>query len=230
MSLILYNITLFLYELTLWLASPWNVKAKKWISGRKNLIFKIENDFIEHGTKKNTRIWVHCASLGEFEQARPVIELIKKDIPTAEIILTFYSPSGFEIRKNYALAEFVYYLPIDTSYNAGKFISILKPDIAIFVKYEFWYHYLNTLKNKKIHVFLISAIFTQDQIFFRWYGGLFKKMLETFTHIFVQNESSLKILTSHGYTNVTVSGDTRFDRVRILCGEKFQEEEKLKST
>jgi 3-deoxy-D-manno-octulosonic-acid transferase len=156
---------------------------------------------------------MHCASLGEFEQGRPVIEAIKKLKPDYRIILTFFSPSGYEIRKNYSLADHVCYLPPDTPVNARKFISAINPACAIFVKYEFWHNYSTVLEKNGIPVYLISGIFRGNQHFFKWYGTFFRKILLRFSHIFVQDEGSLELLKGIGIENVTVAGDTRFDRV-----------------
>ncbi|MES2795485.1 MAG: glycosyltransferase N-terminal domain-containing protein [Bacteroidota bacterium] len=161
-------------------------------------------------------IWMHCASLGEFEQGRPIIEMIKKQFPEKRILLTFFSPSGFEIRKNYPLADCVSYLPFDSQKNAERFLEIVKPRLAIFVKYEIWYHFINQLKINQIPLYLVSANFRENQIFFQWYGNFFKKILFNFNHIFVQNSQSQKLLESIDYQNVTIAGDTRFDRVKSL--------------
>ncbi len=159
-------------------------------------------------------VWIHCASLGEFEQGRPIIEVLKKDYPKFKILLTFFSPSGFEVRKNYELADYVFYLPSDSPKNANQFLKIVNPDIAIFVKYEFWYYYLKTLKKRGIPTFLVSGIFREQQIFFKKPLNLLHlKMLACFEHFFVQNELSKELLTKHGYNNSTVCGDTRIDRV-----------------
>jgi len=158
------------------------------------------------------RIWFHCASLGEFEQARPVIEALKKQNNQTRIILTFFSPSGYEIRKNYEFADAVLYLPLDTRANANHFLELMKPDLAVFVKYEFWYHYLAELKERKTPTLLFSAIFRKEQVFFKWYGGLFRKMLGMFNTILVQNEMSASLLKEISIQSQVVS-DTRFDRV-----------------
>jgi len=158
-------------------------------------------------------IWFHCASLGEFEQGRPIIEKCKNEYPNHKILVTFFSPSGFEIRKNYALADVVCYLPLDTKKNAQKFIALIHPEIAIFVKYEFWPNVLRELKRKEIKTLLVSGIFRKEQSFFKWYGGWMRKSLHTFTHFFVQNDTSKKLLNNVGFTNASICGDTRFDRV-----------------
>ncbi|MFN8256637.1 MAG: glycosyltransferase N-terminal domain-containing protein [Bacteroidales bacterium] len=180
-----------------------------WIDGRKNLFKSIESQL----KPNEKRILIHAASLGEFEQGRPVIEEIKRVAPEYKIVLTFFSPSGFEIRKNYEFADYVFYLPLDTWKNANKFIGLIQPETAIFVKYEFWNNILTALKSKKIPTYLISAIFRKNQLFFKWYGGWFRKMLDYFEWFFVQNNESVELLKSTGFENVTLSGDTRFDRV-----------------
>ncbi len=166
----------------------------------------------------DTNIWIHCASLGEFEQGRPLIEAIKQMRPEYKIILTFFSPSGYEIRKNYGNADYVCYLPADTPGNARKFIDLTNPAAVIFVKYEFWNNYTLLVNNKGIPLYLISGIFRNNQHFFKWYGGFFRRMLYRFSHIFVQDSSSADLLRGIGIVNVTVAGDTRFDRVIQIAG------------
>lgn len=208
--MLLYRIATGLYFAAIRLAAlSGNAKAKLWVSGRKNVFADIEKKARElHGC-----YWFHCASLGEFEQGRPVIEAIKKERPTAKIVLTFFSPSGYEVRKNYAGVDAVFYLPADTATNNKKFINLLKPRAAVFVKYEFWYGYLNELKNQEIPSYLVSGIFRPGQHFFKWYGIGGKKALNCFSHLFVQNDESKNLLAGIGITNVSVCGDTRFDRV-----------------
>lgn len=157
--------------------------------------------------------WFHCASTGEFEQGRPLIEAYHKRWPDHKILLTFFSPSGFELRKNYAGADCVYYLPIDTASNASQFIGLIKPRLAIFVKYEFWYHFLKELQQQQIPALLISATFRKEQLFFKWYGSPWRNVLHRFQHLFLQDTGSLQLLHSIGVQHATVSGDTRFDRV-----------------
>lgn len=158
-------------------------------------------------------IWFHASSLGEFEQGRPMIEKVKAEHPEYKVLLTFFSPSGYEVRKNYSGADVICYLPFDTPYRVKKFMNLANPAIAIFIKYEFWGNYLNELKQRGIPVYIISAIFRPDQLFFQWYGKPYRKMLHCFNHLFVQDERSKALLTEYGITNVTVTGDTRFDRV-----------------
>lgn len=194
------------------IASLWNVKARLWVRGRRNWKTRINGDNKITGGKI---VWMHCASLGEFEQGRPLLEKIKQRHPEYTIVLTFFSPSGYEIRKNYNSADAVYYLPMDGKQNAKYLINAFNPSLVIWIKYEFWFYYLTELKRKKIPVLLVSGIFREGQPFFKWYGGIWKKMLGSFYKIFVQNEDSLKILKKYGLGDdkVTVSGDTRFDRV-----------------
>ena len=159
-------------------------------------------------------IWFHASSLGEFEQGRPLIEKIKAEHPEYKILLTFFSPSGYEVRKNYGGADVVCYLPFDTPYRVKKFLDLSKPVMAIFIKYEFWDNYLSELKRRNIPVYIVSAIFRKEQLFFKWYGGMYRKVLSYFTHIFVQDDASRELLLKYGVTNVSVFGDTRFDRVQ----------------
>jgi 3-deoxy-D-manno-octulosonic-acid transferase len=201
--LLLYNIGVQLYFITIYIASFFNKKAKFWIIGRK------KQSFIRYSDS----IWFHFASLGEFEQGRPVLEEIKTRYPNYKIVITFFSPSGYEVRKNTPLADAVYYLPLDTASNAKKFIDTINPKIAIFTKYEYWYHFFNETNKRQIPLYIISGIFRPGQIFFKWYGGLNRKILSFVNHFFVQHEQSKELLKSIGISNVTISGDTRFDRV-----------------
>ena len=207
---LLYNFSIFLFQMSIKGASVFgNQKAGKWLDGRKNIFSHIQNS-LKPGEE---RVWFHCASLGEFEQGRPVMEKFKMQNSKCKIVLTFFSPSGYEVRKNYGGADCIFYLPMDTSFNAEKFISLINPSKVFFVKYEFWFHYLRTLSAKKIPVYLVSAIFRPQQIFFKWYGGFFRSMLKLFTHIFLQDNGSADLLSSIGITSHTVAGDTRVDRV-----------------
>lgn len=194
------------------IASLFNSKARYWIKGRKGLLQKLKRDINEN----ENIAWFHCASLGEFEQGRPVIEKFKEQYPDYKILLTFYSPSGFEIRKDYNKADYIYYLPIDTPQNAKAFIKIVKPQIVFFIKYEFWYYFLKEINKHNIPLYLVSGIFRKDQHFFKKYAKRARKMLSFFTHFFVQNEQSKELLHSVGFENVTISGDTRFDRVYAI--------------
>jgi len=186
-----------------------------WISGRKDLFDQLRQK-IDPGDKP---IWFHCSSLGEFEQGRPVIEKIRKTLPGKKILLTFYSPSGYEIRKNYQEVDYVFYLPLDTGKNARRFLEIVNPEYVFFVKYEFWYHFLNHLKKQTIKTYLVSGIFRSGQLFFRKRGWWFRKMLECFNHFFVQDPESERLLHTIGIDRVTVTGDTRFDRVYAITSE-----------
>jgi len=205
----IYNLGVRIYQLLIAVFSTFNSKAKFFRNGRKDW----ESRLRESIRKDERVIWFHCASLGEFEQGRPVIEAFRVKYPDVKILLTFFSPSGYEIRKNYSGADYIFYLPLDTYWNAIKFIEIANPIATIFVKYEFWYHYLNQLKKRKIPTYIISAIFRDDQVFFKTYGGWYRKFLHNFEHLFVQNEKSRELLASIGINNVTVAGDTRYDRV-----------------
>lgn len=206
---LLYNSTIQLYRLAIGIASIWDPKAKEWLQGRKNQFINIENSL----AADEYRVWFHCASAGEFEQGRPVIEAYRRKWPHHKIVLTFFSPSGYELRKNYSGADYIFYLPLDTKSNAQQLIALIQPRLAIFVKYEFWYYHLKELKKLKIPVVLISGIFRSNQVFFKWYGKPLQASLRCFQQFFVQDESSLQLLKQNGFTNAVVSGDTRFDRV-----------------
>jgi 3-deoxy-D-manno-octulosonic-acid transferase len=205
----LYNIGIFLYGLMVRLVSPFNQKAKLFIDGRKKTFAELEAKI----DKSQKYIWFHFASLGEFEQGRPVLEKIKSLHPEKRIIVTFFSPSGYEIRKNYALADGVFYLPLDTRSNALRFIEAINPELAVFTKYEFWHHYYQVLNARRTPLFLISGIFRPEQVFFKSYGGFYRNILKNVTHFFVQNEESLGLLKKIGISAVSIAGDTRFDRV-----------------
>lgn len=209
--LFLYNTGIYLYTLLIRIASLKNKKAAAWVNGRKGLIPLIESSL----DKNKNYTWFHFASLGEFEQGRPVLERLKSENPELPVVITFFSPSGYEIRKNYALADHVFYLPTDTSTNAREFIRILKPDRAIFTKYEYWYHYFDELHKHNIPLYIISGIFRKEHLFFKWYGSLHRKMLSKVSHFFVQDQNSSDLLNTIGFKNVTVNGDTRFDRVEF---------------
>lgn len=227
----LYNLSILIFTMLANIASLFSDKAKLWVNGRKGWKQKI-SEKISPGDRT---FWIHCASLGEFEQGRPVIEAIRKERPDLKVVLTFFSPSGFEIRRNYSEADCVAYLPADTPSNASDFISMINPQFAVFVKYEFWHNYISCLHGKNIPVYLISAIFRPDQHFFRWYGSFFRKMLEKFRIIFVQDERSAALLKEAGMKNIILAGDTRFDRVVRIAAtardipviEKFRSGEKV---
>jgi 3-deoxy-D-manno-octulosonic-acid transferase len=201
--LLLYNLGIRFYYLIALIASGFNAKAKAWVAGQRKQNF----------STFQKSIWFHFASLGEFEQGRPVVEAVKAQFPGYPVVITFFSPSGYEIRKNTPLADAVYYLPLDTPANAQNFIKTVDPVAAIFTKYEYWYHYYNQLHQQQVPLYVISAIFRPKQIFYKWYGALHRQMLTKVTQLFVQDEDSKQLLSTIGITNVLVSGDTRFDRV-----------------
>lgn len=217
--MIIYTILIKLAASLYVLISWFNPKAKAFVTGRRHLFLRLTQSF-----KSNTHpvIWVHCASLGEFEQGRPVIERLKKEYPHYKILLSFFSPSGYEAKKNYASADWVTYLPWDTKANAKQFIDITKPSLALFVKYEFWHNYSVQLKEKKIPLLSISCIFREDQIYFKSYGSFFRNTLKNFNHYFVQNPESQKLLESIGINKITITGDTRFDRVYQIIQQADQ--------
>lgn len=226
-----YNLGLSLYVFAIALVSPWHRKAKLWREGRNHLLRRMA-DAIEPSDRI---VWVHVASLGEFEQGRPIIEKIRAEHPEYKILLTFFSPSGYEIRKDYPGADYIFYLPNDTPRNARRFLDVAHPEIAIFVKYEFWINLLTGLRRRGIRTYIVSAIFRRNSIFFRQWGGLWRQALETFDTLFVQNEESRRLLGRLGFDNVVVAGDTRFDRVaqiaasarRVELVERFRGAERL---
>jgi len=205
----IYDIGIRLYQLAAWIISPWNGKARLWIRGRKGWKAGLKQAF----SPDDRVVWFHCASLGEFEQGRPIIEALRKRCTGTNILLTFFSPSGYEKRKDYEGADHVMYLPLDTARNARWLVSSLNLEMAIFIKYEFWFHCLFRLRQKGVPVYLASGIFRPGQLFFKWYGGWYRRFLECFNHIFVQHADSAELLGKYGFLNVTVAGDTRFDRV-----------------
>ncbi len=216
MKVIAYNIFLLLFRAGIYATSLFNAKAKKWVQGRKNIFSRISSAIA--GNEKI--IWMHCASLGEFEQGRPLLETIKQEWPGYKILLTFFSPSGYEVQKEYKGADWVFYLPLDGPANARNFLEIVNPSLVIFVKYEFWYYYLKKIKYRNIPLLLVSALFRKNMIFFKWYGGLQRKMLSRFDHLFVQDEESKKIIDELGLgVTCTVAGDTRFDRVAAIASQ-----------
>lgn len=209
----IYNLVIYIYLFGVKLAALFSSKPDKMVKGHRE-VFDILRDKIDRNARY---IWFHAASLGEFEQGRPLIERIRKEHPEYRILQTFFSPSGYEVRKNYQGADIVCYLPFDTPRNVRRFIEMVNPCMVFFIKYEFWQNYLNTLYKKGIPVYSVSSIFRPNQIFFRWYGKDYRKVLKTFSHLFVQNEVSEKLLASIGVTDVTIVGDTRFDRVLDIC-------------
>jgi 3-deoxy-D-manno-octulosonic-acid transferase len=214
---LLYDIGIRLYYAIAWLISPWNRKARLWIKGRRGWHSQLTRVF----QPDDKVVWFHCASLGEFEQGRPIIEAFRDRCPGQKILLTFFSPSGFEKRKNYEGADHVMYLPLDTARNARVMMNALSLEMVLFIKYEFWFHFLRHLKRAGVPVYLASGIFRPDQLFFKWYGTWYLKFLDSFTHIFVQQEASRVLLEKHGLDRVTVSGDTRFDRVKQVAETEY---------
>jgi len=227
-----YNLSIKAYVFALHIARKWNVKAAKMLDGRKGLWDYIQ---IKCEQLHGDIAWFHCASLGEFEQARPIIEKYKNQYPAHKVVITFFSPSGYEIRMDYSEADAIFYLPFDSRKNANRFIQLLHPCIAFFIKYEFWYYYLDTLRLNNIPVFSVSSIFRPEQIYFKAHAKFYFGILTKFNHFFVQNESSQVLLEQHGLNNVTLSGDTRFDRVaeiikhveKISLAKKFKGNSKL---
>lgn len=231
--ILLYNLSIVIYSFLIKLAAPFNLKARQINKGRQRAFQSLASRI----NSNRPVIWVHCASLGEFEQGRPLIEAIKKEQPQYQVLLTFFSPSGYEIRKNYDLADYICYLPADTKSNAQKLIQLINPEKVFFVKYEFWFHYINELKKNNIPLYLVSAIFRENQLFFKnspwakWY----RKMLSGFTHFFVQDDQSVELLERLGINNTTKAGDTRFDRVAEIAKngkdiplvEKFKNNQQL---
>lgn len=210
--LFLYNLTIYIAGFFLKIIALFSPKIKLFVEGRKN-VFSVLEEKIKADDKT---IWFHSASLGEYEQGLPVIEKIKEKYPSHKIIVTFFSPSGYEVRKNNTVADVTIYLPLDTKSNAKRFLKLVHPEFAFFIKYEFWLNYLKELEKSKTPTYLISGIFRDNQMFFKWYGGFYRKALNTFTYFFVQNESSKQKIESIGFHNVIVSGDTRFDRVNAI--------------
>jgi len=208
----MYYIAISLYAIAVRLVSTFHRKAKKMLAGQRQT-FPILKQKIDPNARY---IWFHAASLGEFEQGRPLMEKIRAERPEYKILLTFFSPSGYEYRKNYEGADVVCYLPFDHLHNARKFLSLVRPEIAVFIKYEFWMNYLNKLKKNNIPTYIISAVFRPNQIFFRWYGRNYRNVLNNFEWFFVQNFSSELLLNQYGHYNITVSGDTRFERVKEI--------------
>ena len=229
--MLIYNICIALYARLVGLVGLWNQKARLWSKGRKGIFEKMQQSI----KPTDKIVWIHVASLGEFEQGRPIIEQMRKQNLDYKILVTFFSPSGYEIRKNYNGADYIFYLPADTPRNVKRFLDIVNPEIAIFVKYEFWLNYLYELKRRKVRTFVISAIFRKNSTFFKWYGAKWRQALESFEQMFVQNEESKTLLHSIGFDNVIVAGDTRFDRVAELAQavkpiglvERFKQDNRL---
>lgn len=209
----LYNIGMDLYGWIIRLAASRHTKARQWIDGRRELFRRMA----ERIDPEARIVWVHVASLGEFEQGRPIIERIRKQYPDRKILVTFFSPSGYKIRKEYKGADYIFYLPLDTPRNARRFLDIARPEVAIFVKYEFWLNLLAELRRRKVRTYIVSAIFRRNSVFFRCYGGMWRQALEAFDVLFVQNEESKRLLAELGFDNAIVAGDTRFDRVAEIA-------------
>ncbi len=207
---LLYNFALACYGLLLRLLAPFVPKARAWTDGRRGLLRHICTTL---ATDTAPRVWFHCASLGEFEQGRPLLEAYRRRYPGTKLVLTFFSPSGYEIRRHWPGADYIFYLPLDTRANAKAFLAAVQPQLVVFVKYEFWYHYLTQAARRGIPTVLISAIFRPEQVFFQPWGGFYRRILRAFSHIFTQNETSAALLKNIGLTGVSVAGDTRFDTV-----------------
>jgi 3-deoxy-D-manno-octulosonic-acid transferase len=210
--LFFYNIVIQITGSLLKLIALFNSKINLFVAGRKNVFAVLQQEI----KASDRTIWFHAASLGEYEQGLPVIEKIKTEYPLHKIVITFFSPSGYEVRKNNTVGDATVYLPLDTKNNAQKFLKIVHPEMAFFIKYEYWLNYLNELKNQNTPTYLISGIFRKNQMFFKWHGGFYRKALDCFSYFFVQNEASKKLLLELGKSNVAVSGDTRFDRVAAI--------------
>jgi 3-deoxy-D-manno-octulosonic-acid transferase len=209
-----YSLSIFFYGIILRIATLFHTKARLWVRGRRNLFAELETKI---KSSSQPVVWFHCASLGEFEQGRPLMEEFKRRNPSYKILLTFFSPSGFEVRKNYPGADIICYLPLDTPANAKRFVSLVNPSLVFFVKYEFWLNTLGEIRRKNIPHFLVSGIFRPDQIFFKSHGGIFREALKGFTFLFTQEKNSVELLKSIGITNVIAAGDTRFDRVMEIA-------------
>ena len=205
----LYDLAIVIYDFIVHLAAPFSRKPRKMMKGHW-VVYELLRQQVEKGEQY---IWFHAASLGEFEQGRPLIEMIRAKYPNYKILLTFFSPSGYEVRKHYRGADIVCYLPFDKPRNVKKILDIANPCMAFFIKYEFWKNYLDELHKRRIPVYSVSSIFRREQIFFKWYGGTYRNVLKDFDHLFVQNEASKRYLSKIGISRVTVVGDTRFDRV-----------------
>ncbi len=205
----MYELVICLYTLGVAVVSLFNPKARKMWKGGHDA-FRVLREQVRPDSQY---VWFHAASLGEFEQGRPIIERLRAEHPEYKILLTFFSPSGYEVRKNYEGADIVCYLPLDTYFSARRFLSLVRPKAAFFIKYEFWWNYLHILKRRGIPVYSVSSIFREGQVFFRWYGKTYSNVLKCFTHFFVQNDESRRLLARLGITNVSITGDTRFDRV-----------------
>src|SRR5215216_3493192 len=209
-----YTLFVHIYVFIIRITALWNKKASEWINGRKNIFDVLEKKI----SQDDKIIWVHCASAGELEQGKPLIEQLKNQYPAYKILVSFFSPSGFAVAKKYDHADMICYLPADTRKNANHFIALVKPELVIFVKYEFWYHHLAAVTFHHIPLLLVSAIFREGQAFFKWYGKFYRQILFLFRHIFVQDKASLELLRANSIAHCSISGDTRFDRVKKIAG------------
>ena len=217
---LLYTLGIFLYGFLLKAASPFNPKARQWVEGRKRLFQALATAYRDADREARPVTWFHASSLGEFEQGRPIIEAFRKACPGSRILLTFFSPSGYAVRHNYDQADEVFYLPLDTPRNALRWLQIVRPERVVFIKYDFWFNMLDALRVKQIPVFFVSVKFRPSQLFFRWYGGWFRRKLDGITWFFAQNDESQQLLHSIGMKNVSVTGDTRFDRVFAMAANR----------
>ena len=217
---LIYSFFVLCYGLFVRFAALFNRKASQWVRGRGGQFNRLTAALKDVDRKKNPVVWFHASSLGEFEQGRPVIEAYRKGWPDAKILLTFFSPSGYEVRKNYQFADWIFYLPLDTPANTRRWMEIVRPEKAIFIKYDFWFNFLAALNQQKIPVYFISVLFRPGQHFFQWYGGWFRRQLDAVTWFFAQNHESATLLQSIGKPNVTVTGDTRFDRVFAISSQR----------
>lgn len=224
--MLLYRLFIALYRLAIGVVSLYNDKAGKWVAGRRGW-----KERVSALPKGERRIWVHCSSLGEFEQGRPLIEMLHEAYPDYKLVLTFFSPSGYEACKNYPKADHIFYLPLDTAGNAKDFVAAINPSLVVFVKYEFWYYFLREVSSRNIPLLLVSSAFRSSQPFFAWYGGFFRAILKCFTHIHVQDEASAALLNSIGITKHSVTGDTRYDRVSSIAqrSQPIPEAERFKA-
>ena len=214
MGSMFYRLSVSLYGLVLSVVALFNAKAQRFVRGRSRT-FEVLQQQMQACTSPIA--WFHCASLGEFEQGRPIIEAFRQEFPAYKILLSFFSPSGYEVRKNYPLADFIHYLPLDTRGNATRWVELVKPEIAFFIKYEFWHYYIQSLASRNIPILSVSSIFREDQLYFRDWGGFQRKILKNISHFFVQDQKSMKLLQQIGISNVSLTGDTRFDRVFDIC-------------
>lgn len=214
-----FKTIMWIYFTLLYIASLFNPKARALVKGQRSAWAALRARMSER-TDADKWVWFHAASVGEFEQARPIIERLKKESPSRKVLLTFFSPSGYEMRKDYPLADLVCYLPFATRRNARRFVQLVQPEMAIFIKYEFWPAYLKRLKKAAVPTYIIAAIFREDQAFFRWWGGAYRRLLTCFTTLFVQDEASQLLLNKYGIRQTVVSGDTRFDRVMAVYGQR----------